>query len=103
MGRIAVLLILLAPIAGHAQEAVEGTMQAWWGDLASADAEKTYRAIWALVRKPEHRLAGVTEGRVEAIAFSPDGKLLASAGWDGVIVLWDTSTWRMHAELRREG
>ena len=31
-------------------------------------------------------------GSVEALAASPDGKLLASSGHNGLIQLWDTAT-----------
>ena len=31
-------------------------------------------------------------GTVNTLAFSPDGKTLASAGWDKIILLWDPNT-----------
>jgi WD40 repeat protein len=34
---------------------------------------------------------------VKDVAFSPDGRVLASGSWDNTIKLWDTSTWK---ELR---
>ena len=51
-------------------------------------------ALWsALDTRPE--IAGFLDGHsdsVYAIAYSPDGKLLASAGGDSSIFLWDTTT-----------
>ncbi|MFL7892219.1 MAG: toll/interleukin-1 receptor domain-containing protein [Anaerolineales bacterium] len=44
------------------------------------------------------RLDAVHTGFMSDLAFSPDGSLLASSSWGGVIVLWDTTTWQLIAE-----
>jgi WD40 repeat protein len=35
--------------------------------------------------------------RVDAVPFSPDGKVLASVGWDGAIELWTLATGHVEA------
>jgi WD40 repeat protein len=35
--------------------------------------------------------------RINAIAFSPDGKTMAFGGWEIPLTLWDTSTWKEKA------
>ena len=35
-----------------------------------------------------------------AIAFSPDGKYLSSAGWDGSIRIWDVGTCTQDFKIR---
>lgn len=43
---------------------------------------------------------GYDLGGILALAFSPDGKLLTSAGYDGTVRLWNTMTWRQTHVLR---
>jgi WD40 repeat protein len=47
------------------------------------------------------KMEGHTE-RIYALAYAPDGNLLASASRDGTVLLWDTSTGTRHLDQNRE-
>jgi len=48
--------------------------------------------VFDVAQRKEHRTFA-TPTQVNAVAFSPDGKLLAAAGHNGAIWMWDTSSW----------
>jgi len=54
--------------------------------------------LWKQLHGARHTLAG-HRGSIESVAVSPDGRLVASGGADGAILLWDTSTGSRFASL----
>ncbi len=63
------------------------------GDLlATVDAANVVR-LWDLPSGRRHQPARIEAPRVNAVAFAPDGKTIATAGWKDA-QLWDTATGR---------
>jgi WD40 repeat protein/serine/threonine protein kinase len=71
-------------VSGSAISLIVGDLKVW--DTATG---KTIRTLF-----PSHL------GPVSGVDYSGDGKTIASAGWDGVVCLWDTSTWEARHRLK---
>jgi WD40 repeat protein len=56
-------------------------------------------SLWDTVTKKEIRKLPGHQGTVLAVAFSPDGKLLASSGNDRAIRIWEVTNGKVHLRL----
>jgi RNA polymerase sigma factor (sigma-70 family) len=59
--------------------------------------------VWNVDTRMELAALPAHEGSVRAVAFSPDGKIFASAGRDGLVKVWNTQTRKLRAVLQGHG
>ena len=55
--------------------------------IVIANSSKGIQLLDVETGKVKHSFSGHTDG-VRAVAFSHDGKTIASGGWDGIVYLW---------------
>jgi WD40 repeat protein len=68
------------------------------GTSTGPTAGDTY--LWDTTRRTVVATLNAGGGSVAALAFSPDGNIIAVAGGNGIIALWDTRTHRIVASIR---
>ena len=54
-------------------------------------------------RQTEERTLTGHRNQVYHVEFSPRGDLLASAGKDGMVLIWNTNTWQLARSIRPSG
>lgn len=68
--------------------------------VAACGKPENFVRVWdAKTGQPKYELGG-HQDNVQMLAFSPDGRLLATAGWDGAVMLWETLTGRRITSLQ---
>ncbi len=88
-------MLILAPCAAYAEAPAP--------DVSAGVADtKDVSAIYMPIRAPEEIVSIPLPGHsnfVRSVAFSPDGKMLASGSWNGEIIIWDVASRSMLKKL----
>jgi len=66
--------------------------------LAAASFRQSRVKIWDVMSGGQ--VAQLAHREINGLAFSPDGRTLVTAGWDSVIRLWSTDTWKVVRDVR---
>jgi WD40 repeat protein len=88
---------------GVQTSAIDTTPRQSFKDIPRNDEELGEVRVWDLATGKERTFFHCDDGWIKSVAFSPDGKTLASGGRDSAIRLFDVATGRERACLRDRG
>jgi WD40 repeat protein/tRNA A-37 threonylcarbamoyl transferase component Bud32 len=72
----------------------------WSEHLQHPRSKHSFWALWELYSRSPTLAAVTTDHAMRAVAYAPDGKLIAGAHNGGAVSLWDTTTLRRATTLR---
>ena len=103
VGSSRLLRTLRDPSSGTVSVSPDGSRIATAQRLAPATGTVIEPVIWdAATGERVLKLSGGHAGNVNDIQFNPDGSLVATAGEDGMVIIWDATTGRIVRSIRAD-
>jgi len=88
-------------LLGHTGHLIDAEKLLWREYLQQPDSPHVFWALWDLyAHNPSLATLGLQGCVVRAVAYAPDGRLIASSGDNGVVKVWGPAAIRLVAELR---
>ncbi len=76
----------------EAFDAINGLAISSNGEYWAASSRRGEVRVWEAGGQTLHRIWQAHTERVWSLAFSPDGRMLASGSWDGLVKLWEVTS-----------
>ena len=92
----------IATVKGHTSQVEMPGLQPERQNIGDG-RQRFDQALGPRCRQEHRRLGRVCRGMFKSVAFSPDGKTVASGDFENSVILWDVATGKKLAEMKGEG